>query len=149
MPKNLSDAAIAARVRALVAQDAQSGVFSGIVSVARGTQPIVSASAGLQNVQTKLRSQVGKPSGIQKMTTPIRLGERYGYAMEIQDVYGRTVVGHGGGYAGVSTHLHLLLGSAYTIVVLGNQDRADDYASASTVALMAAKAKTESACKPQ
>lgn len=88
------------------------------------------------------------PTVFAQMTKPVRPGEHYGYAMEIQDVYGRTVVGHGGGYPGVSTHLHFLLDSPYTIVILANQDRAEDYASAPIVALMAAKAKAESAVKP-
>ncbi len=69
-------------------------------------------------------------------------GDKYGYAMEIADVYGRTVVGHGGGFPGVSTHLYLILGSSYTVVVLANQDPpADAYAGSMVVALMAEKAK--------
>jgi CubicO group peptidase (beta-lactamase class C family) len=67
---------------------------------------------------------------------------KYGYAMEIQDVYGRTAVGHGGGFPGVSTHLYLLLDSPYTVVVLANQDPpADAYAGMQVLALIAEKAK--------
>jgi CubicO group peptidase (beta-lactamase class C family) len=69
-------------------------------------------------------------------------GIKYGYGMDIEDVYGRTVVGHGGGFPGVSTHLYLLLDSRYTVVVLANQDPpADAYAGSKIVALIAEKAK--------
>lgn len=69
---------------------------------------------------------------------------RYGYAMEIADAYGQVVVGHGGGFPGVSSHLHLLLGTPYSIVVLSNQDPpADACAGSYVTALVARKAKTE------
>jgi D-alanyl-D-alanine carboxypeptidase len=95
---------------------------------ALGTGRLVSA--------TMLRA-MATPHG----TTPWNTG--YGYAMEIADVYGQPVVGHGGGFPGVSTHLHLVLGTRYAIVVLANQDPpADAYAGNRIVALVAEKAKT-------
>ena len=69
-------------------------------------------------------------------------GEKYGYAMEIDDTYGCTVVGHNGGFPGVSTHLHILLDTPYTVVVLANQDPpSEEYAGLAVVALVAEKAK--------
>jgi D-alanyl-D-alanine carboxypeptidase len=77
-----------------------------------------------------------------KMRATVPFGDEYGYAMEIHNTYGRTVVGHGGGFPGVSTHLYLILGTPYTVVVLANQDPpAESYAGATVLALVAEKAK--------
>ncbi|HSK10972.1 MAG TPA: serine hydrolase [Vicinamibacterales bacterium] len=49
-------------------------------------------------------------------------GGAYGYAMNVADIYGRTVVGHGGGFPGVSAQLYIVLDTPYAAVVLSNQD---------------------------
>jgi len=70
-------------------------------------------------------------------------GEKYGYAMEIEDVYGHTVVGHEGGFSGVNTDLYMILGSPYTIVVLANQDPpAAEFVGNAVTALVVEKAKS-------
>lgn len=70
-------------------------------------------------------------------------GFRYGDAFEIEDIYGRTAVGHGGGFPGVSTHLHIFLDAPYTVVVLANQDPPTDmYAGSAVTALIAERAKS-------
>jgi CubicO group peptidase (beta-lactamase class C family) len=69
-------------------------------------------------------------------------GVPYGYALEIADVYGRTVVGHRGGFSGVSTRLYIILDSRYTIVSLANQDpEAAGYGIQEALALAVEKAK--------
>jgi len=67
----------------------------------------------------------------------------YGDAFAIENIYGRTTVGHSGGFPGVSTDFRIFLGSAYTVVTLANLDSpADQYADSIAVALVAAKLKT-------
>ena len=75
---------------------------------------------------------------------PVPGGIPYGYAMDVENVYGSMVVGHNGGYAGVSTHLQIFLDAPYTIVVLENQDPpAEAYVSERAVALVAARVKMD------
>lgn len=82
--------------------------------------------------------QMATPQG------PVEGGRGYGLATEIVDIYGQTVVGHNGGFPGVSTHLHLVLGTPYTVVVLSNQDPpADMYAGMPIIALVAERAKRD------
>jgi hypothetical protein len=64
--------------------------------------------------------------------------------MVIDSVYGSTVVGHGGGFPGVSTQLYIFLNAPYTVVVLANQDPpAEAYAGSRAVALVAARTKQD------
>jgi CubicO group peptidase (beta-lactamase class C family) len=72
--------------------------------------------------------------------SPERDGSGYGYGMYNRKFYGLTMVGHGGGTAGVRTHLALFLDAPYTIVVLENVDLPVDF-SWNAKAIMAAKAR--------
>jgi CubicO group peptidase (beta-lactamase class C family) len=73
-------------------------------------------------------------------------GGRYGYAMEIDNVYGSTVVGHGGGFPGVSTRLYMFHEPPYTIVMLANLDPpAGASAATQAAALVGEKVKTDRA----
>ena len=53
IPADLSDAAIASDIREMVAKLTEAGLFSGVVTVARGTQTIVSVSGGYANRATR------------------------------------------------------------------------------------------------
>ena len=69
-------------------------------------------------------------------------GGTYGYAIGIHSTYGRTYVGHNGGFQGVNTEIFIFLDSPYTVVVLANQDPPAELYPASTIAaLVAEKAK--------
>jgi CubicO group peptidase (beta-lactamase class C family) len=69
-------------------------------------------------------------------------GGTYGYAIGIHSTYGRTFVGHNGGFQGVNTEIFIFLDSPYTVVVLANQDPpAELYPASTIVALVAEKAK--------
>ena len=69
-------------------------------------------------------------------------GGTYGYAVGIHSTYGRTYVGHNGGFQGVNTEIFIFLDSPYTVVVLANQDPpAELYPASTIVALVAEKAK--------
>jgi CubicO group peptidase (beta-lactamase class C family) len=120
-------------------QEAEHDIGSPAGGAISTTGDLVRFAAALRD--GKLVSQ----STFDEMVTPhgtTPSGDKYGYAMDISDTYGRTVVGHGGGFAGVSTHLYLVLGSPYTVVILGNQDPPSDlYAGSMVVALVAEKAK--------
>jgi len=108
----------------------------------------ISTAHDLVHFAAALRSgRLERETTFAEMTTPRDSrpnGEGYGYAMEIHPVYGRTVVGHGGGFPGVNTHLYLILGSPYTVVVLTNQDPpAEEYAGQTTLAWVVEKAKRD------
>jgi CubicO group peptidase (beta-lactamase class C family) len=69
-------------------------------------------------------------------------GGTYGYAIGIHSTYGRTFVGHNGGFPGVNTEIFIFLDSPYTVVALANQDPPAELYPASTIAaLIAEKAK--------
>ncbi|GLQ88268.1 serine hydrolase domain-containing protein [Dyella flagellata] len=91
----------------------------------------------------KLESKVTFDQMVKSRTTKAFGDENYGYAMEIENIYGRTVVGHGGGFQGVSTDLSMILGSPYTVVILANQDPpAAKRVGSAIVALVVEKAKS-------
>ena len=85
------------------------------------------------------------PSTFAEMARPHddgRAGGTYGYAIGIHSIYGRTYVGHNGGFAGVNAEVFIFLDSPYTVVVLANQDPpAEMYPASTIVALIAEKAK--------
>jgi CubicO group peptidase (beta-lactamase class C family) len=120
-------------------QEAEHDIGSPAGGAISTTHDLVRFAAALRD------GRLEKPATFTAMTTPrhtFPTGESYGYAMEIHNVYGRTVVGHGGGFPGVSTHLYIFLGTPYTVVILSNQDPpADLYVGSTVAAWVAEKAK--------
>jgi len=88
----------------------------GAISTAEDLIRFANALRGGRLVSPATFRAMATPHG----TTP--RGGRYGYALEIVTESGRTIVGHGGGFPGVSTHLYIVLDSPYTVVSLANQD---------------------------
>jgi CubicO group peptidase (beta-lactamase class C family) len=88
----------------------------GAISTAEDLVRFADALRGGRLVSRETFRAMATPRG-----TPPQ-GRRYGYALEIVEEGGRTIVGHGGGFPGVSTHLYIVLDSPYTVVALANQD---------------------------
>ena len=106
----------------------------------------ISTAADLVRFSDSLRGgKLMSQSTFGEMTKPHDnggAGGTYGYAVGIHSTYGRTIVGHNGGFQGVNTELSIFLDSPYTVVVLANQDPpAELYPASTIVALMAEKAK--------
>ena len=58
-----------------------------------------------------------------KVDTPYP-GQRYGYGFQDDRASGTRVVGHSGGFPGISAALHMYLDLGYTVAILSNYDGA-------------------------
>jgi CubicO group peptidase (beta-lactamase class C family) len=107
----------------------------------------ISTVADLVRFADALRNgKLVSKSTFEKMVQPHAKTPRgsYGYAMQVESLYGRTIVGHGGGFPGVNTQLCMVLDSPYTVVVLANQDPpAAEFIAERAKAILAEKAKKE------
>jgi CubicO group peptidase (beta-lactamase class C family) len=108
----------------------------------------VSTARDLLRFATALRSgKLVSPATLNEMLTAhgeVPGGGQYGYGIDLENVFGSTVVGHSGGFPGVSTHLYIFHAPPYAIVVLSNLDPpAEAYAATEAVGLVAERVKRE------
>jgi CubicO group peptidase (beta-lactamase class C family) len=59
---------------------------------------------------------------LDKWTTPGEKNSRYGFGFEVYQASGPKVIGHGGGFPGISSGLCLDLDNGYTVAVMANVD---------------------------
>ena len=57
-----------------------------------------------------------------KVMTAGNPSQQYGYGFQVARVEGQRVVGHSGGFPGISTQMDMFLDSGYTTIVLSNFD---------------------------
>jgi CubicO group peptidase (beta-lactamase class C family) len=73
-----------------------------------------------------IRYKLLKQSSVETLWTGVPAGPNrqadYGYGAEIQHVYGTRIVGHGGGWMGITNRFEMYPEKGYTVVVLSNID---------------------------
>jgi CubicO group peptidase (beta-lactamase class C family) len=110
----------------------------GAVSTARDLQRFATALLG---------GKLVSPATLNEMLTPhgkVPCGGQHTLGLNLEDVYGSTVVDHSDGFPGVSTHMYIFHDPSYAIVVLSNVDPpTEGYASTFAVALVAERVKRE------
>ena len=131
-PNNVPHSAVGARPTSLVrpyTKQSDSGPLLGWVAA----EPDIGSPAGgaistaddlIKFAEALRGGKLVKRETFETMATAHEktAGGGYGFAMNVADIYGRTVVGHGGGFPGVSTELYIVLDTPYAAVVLSNQD---------------------------